>query len=197
MKFERCRIRRIVKAYPKFFRHQIYMIVILHNIRSLHNVGSIFRTADAAGVEKIYLAGITPTPVDRFGKIRPQLTKVSLGAEKTVSWEKVELRAKPRTVPQSGSGARVKSITSLLVRLKQEGYQIIAIEQDKKSIPYHRYEKSRKEETVLLIGNEVSGIPKKILKRCDKILEIPMRGRKESLNVSVAFGIVLFHLVYA
>ena len=85
------------------------MIVILHNIRSLHNVGSTFRTADAVGVEKIYLCGITPTPLDAFGKLRPQLAKVSLGAEKTVEWE------------------RAKSTSTLVDRLKSEGYKIFAV----------------------------------------------------------------------
>ena len=89
------------------------MIAVLHNIRSLHNVGSIFRTADAAGVEKIYLCGITPTPVDQFSKPRQQLTKVSLGAEKYVPWEKV------------------KSTTKLIDKLKGEGWKIFAIEQSK------------------------------------------------------------------
>ncbi len=85
------------------------MIVILHNIRSLHNVGSIFRTADAAGIEKIYLCGITPTPVDVFGKPRRQLTKVSLGAEKYVEWEKV------------------KSTTRLIDKFQRDGYKIFSV----------------------------------------------------------------------
>ena len=96
--------------------------VVLHDIRSLHNVGSILRTADAAGIRKIYLCGITPVPVDRFGKIRPRLAKVSLGAEKTVPWEPVK------------SSEEIK----LLKKLKREGYKILAIEQSKKSIPYYR-----------------------------------------------------------
>ncbi|MBI2097217.1 MAG: TrmH family RNA methyltransferase, partial [Candidatus Sungbacteria bacterium] len=87
------------------------MVVILHNVRSLYNVGSIFRTADAAGVEKIFLCGITPTPVDTFGKLRPQLVKVSLGAEKNVVW------------------AKAKSTSALVDRLKKEKYKILAVEQ--------------------------------------------------------------------
>ena len=86
------------------------MIVILHNIRSLHNIGSIFRTADASGIKKIYLTGITATPLDRLGRPREQLTKVSLGAEKTVPWE------------------YVKSATLLIKKLKQEKYEIYAVE---------------------------------------------------------------------
>ena len=155
------------------------MIVILHNIRSLYNVGSIFRTADAAGIEKIYLCGITPAPVDQFGKYRPQLTKVSLGAEKYVAWEKFG------------------STTKLIDKLKGDGYKIFAVEQSKKSIPYYRIRRSSDtivNKIVLVLGNEIKGLPQAILKRSDKILEIPMKGKKESLNVAVAFGVVAFHL---
>lgn len=160
------------------------MFVILHNIRSLHNVGSIFRTADAAGVEKIYLCGITPEPVDRFGKIRPRLAKVSLGAEKYVQWEKC------------------KATSKLIDKLKNPqvggGYKILAIEQLKKSIPYYKLPKSYilNSKICLILGNEVRGLPATILKKADKILEIPMRGEKESLNVAVAFGIVAFHITH-
>lgn len=161
------------------------MVVILDNIRSLYNVGSIFRTADAAGVEKIYLCGITPEPMDRFGKPRQQFIKVSLGAEKSVPWE------------------GVKSASRLIDKLKKDGYKIFAVEQNKKSIPYYNYKMKpfskaqgkNKNKIVLIFGNEVKGIPPAILKKCYKILEIPMRGKKESLNVSVAFGIVVFNLL--
>ena len=157
------------------------MIVILHNIRSLYNVGSIFRTADAAGVKKLYLCGITPAPVDIFGKPRQQLTKVSLGAERYVEWD----------VSARSSRATLK----LLENLKKQGFKIFAIEQSKKSTPYYKLQtKNLKQKTALILGNEVNGLPPSILKRADKILEIPMKGRKESLNVSVAFGIVIFHL---
>ena len=156
------------------------MIIILDNIRSLFNVGSIFRTADAAGVEKIYLCGITPTPTDRFGRIRPQLAKVSLGAERTMNWEYVE------------------SASKLINKLKKEKFKILAVEQSKKSIPYLnlRIKKSDLNKIVLIFGNEVDGISEIILKKADKILEIPMSGKKESLNVSVSFGIVVFGLRY-
>lgn len=156
------------------------MIAVLHNIRSLHNVGSIFRTADAAGIEKLYLCGITPEPMDRFGKIRQQLAKVSLGAEKTVPWE------------------RCVSTSRLIDKIKKDGYKILAIEQSKKSIPYYTQYPKRYTlpKIVLILGNEVKGLPPAILKKCDKILEIPMRGKKESLNVAVAFGIVVFRLIH-
>lgn len=155
------------------------MLVILDNIRSMHNVGSIFRTADAAGVEKIYLCGITPEPLDPFGRPRGQFVKVSLGAEKNVAWEKV------------------KNAGRLIDRLKKDGYKIWAVEQNKKSVPYNKLKGiSFKLKVALIFGNEVRGISPAVLKKCDKILEIPMRGKKESLNVAVSFGIVSFQLIY-
>ena len=174
------------------------MIVILYNIRSLHNVGSIFRTADAAGVEKIYLTGITPVPVDRFGKMRPQFAKVSLGAEKFMAWD--------------DSTRSLRAIGKLLETFKKDGCKIFAVEQDKNSIPYYKLatrDKRQAKRNVLILGSETKGLPQSILKQCDKILEIPMRGAllresrhprrtgagKESLNVAVSFGIVVFSLL--
>ncbi len=162
----------------------VEVIVILHNIRSLHNVGSIFRTADAAGVGKIYLCGITPMPIDRFGKVRPQFAKVSLGAEKFVAWE------------------YVRNAASVIKKLKSPpaggGCKIFAVEQAKKSVPYYRVKRqaARGRKIVLVLGNEIKGLPPSILKRADKVLEIPMRGKKESLNVGVAAGVVLFGIQY-
>ncbi|MFH2136832.1 MAG: TrmH family RNA methyltransferase [Patescibacteria group bacterium] len=152
------------------------MVVILHNIRSTHNVGSIFRTADAAGCERIYLCGITPAPTDRFGRANEKIAKVALGAENWVKWEKIS-----RT-------------TAILDKLKKEGYKIFAIEQSKKSIPYNKL-KIKNFKVALILGAEVDGLPPAILHRVDKILEIPMHGKKESLNVAVAFGIVVFNLI--
>lgn len=177
------------------------MIVILHNIRSLYNVGSIFRTADAVGVEKIYLCGITPKPIDVFGKPREQLAKVSLGAEKYVEWD--------------ASARSAQGISRLIDKLKKEKYKIFAIEQNKKSISYYNIKiKSAMthhsaKKIALVLGNEIKGLPQSILSRAERILEIPMKGAmvrqahhprhlgrgKESLNVGVAFGIVAFHLI--
>ena len=155
------------------------MVVILHHIRSVYNVGSIFRTADALGVEKIYLTGITPSPLDRFGNVRKDFKKVSLGAEKTMSWEKI------------------KNINALIQHLKKEKYQIVAVEQSKKSVPYFKLKvKNEKLKVALILGNEVKGLPKNILAYTDTVLEIPMRGKKESLNVAIAFAIVGYHLVF-
>ena len=152
------------------------MIVVLDNIRSLHNVGSIFRTSDAVGVQKLYLCGITPTPLDRLGRVRPPFTKVALGSEENVEWEK---RA---------------STWRVLDKLKNEGYKIFVIEQDKKSVPYYKVRGRGK--VALVVGHEVRGLSRSVLLRADKILEIPMNGIKESLNVSVAYGIVAYSLMY-
>ena len=150
-------------------------ILILNDIRSVENVGAIFRTADAAGIDKIYLTGYTPTPLDRFGRKRGDLVKSALGAEEFVKWE------------------QKKNVLPLLTKLKKEKYLIIGIEQDKKSIDYKKVKLQSK--NAFIVGTEVTGIPKNILKKCDIIAEIPMRGEKESLNVSVATGIALFRML--
>lgn len=144
-------------------------VLVLHNIRSRFNVGAIFRTADAAGIDKIYLCGITPAPP------HPKINKVALGAEKFIPYEKHW---------QTGQ---------LIKKLKKEGYQIIALEQSKKSIPYFKFKSNNK--VALVLGNEVKGLPPRILHQADKILEIPMRGKKESLNVAIACGIVCFEII--
>jgi len=148
--------------------------LILHNIRSVHNVGAIFRTADALAVDKIYLTGYTPAPIDRFARVRKDFKKTSLGAEKSVVWEKCE------------------DVLKLFDSLRHRGFEIVAVEQNKKSVDYKNYAPSSK--VALIFGNEVSGLEKSILDNCDKIIEIKMRGKKESLNVSVAAGVILFRI---
>ncbi len=150
-------------------------ILILNDIRSVENVGAMFRTADAVGIDKIYLVGYTPSPLDRFGRKRGDLAKSALGAEEFVAWE------------------QVKNVSTLITKLKKDGFQIIAIEQDKKSIDYKKVKLSKK--NAFIVGTEVTGIPQNILKKCDIIAEIPMRGKKESLNVSVAFGVAIFGIL--
>jgi len=150
-------------------------VLILHNIRSVHNVGSIFRTADAAGVSKIILSGYTPTPLDRFGRERKDFVKVSLGAEKSVQWQ------------------QVKRLLPALAQLKKEGYTLVALEQHKNSVSLFDYKLANN--IALIVGNEVRGISPALLKKVDTIVEIPMRGKKESLNVSIATGIALFALL--
>ena len=150
-------------------------ILILENIRSAQNVGALFRTADAAGIAKIYIVGYTPDPLDRFGRPRSDIAKAALGAEKTLEWE------------------HVKTITPLLKKLKKEGVQLISIEQSKTSIDYKKVK--TQPPVAFILGNEVVGVSKHALTLCDVVAEIPMRGEKESLNVSVAGGIALFRML--
>lgn len=150
-------------------------VLILDNIRSVHNVGAIFRTADAAGISKIYLCGTTPTPIDRFGRKRNDLQKAALGAEESVEWEYFE------------------NTKEIIEKLKSENFQIIALEQDKNSVDYK--EVKLEEKSAIILGPEVTGISKEILDMCDVIAEIPMKGQKESLNVSVAAGVFLFRVL--
>jgi len=149
--------------------------IILHNIRSAHNVGAIFRTADAVGVSHIYCTGYTPTPVDRFGQIRKDIAKTALGAERTIDWSKE------------------KNVSVLIEKLKQKGVYVVAVEQDSRSVSYRNI--SKHESMCIVMGNEVLGISRAVRNRCDMIAEIPMKGKKESLNVSVATGIVLYEVV--
>lgn len=153
------------------------IIIILPDIRSSLNVGSIFRTADACCVDKIYLAGYTPAPVDQFGRVDKQITKTALGAEKTLAWEKV------------------KGVSSLLTKLKKQNFSLIAIEQAKNSVDYKKVKIKDKNKTAFIFGNEVTGLSKSILNKCDIVAEIPMRGDKESLNVSVSVGVALFRIL--
>lgn len=150
-------------------------VLILHNIRSVYNVGAIFRTADAVGITKIYLTGYTPTPLDRFGRERKDVAKAALGAQKTIPWE------------------YKKQAGLLLNKLNKEDFQIIALEQSEKSVDYKKIKTQAK--TVFLLGNEVRGISKQLLEKCDVVAEIPMKGEKESLNVSVATGVLLFRVL--
>lgn len=154
------------------------LIFILHDLRSAHNVGSIFRSADGIGVAKIYCVGYTPIPA-RSGRqylttAEKELKKTALGAETWIPWESR------------------KNISILLSKLKKEGFQIVGLEINQKSIDYQDFKPAGK--VALIVGNEIDGIPKKILDLCDAIVSIPMQGKKESLNVSVAGAIAGFHI---
>ncbi|MBU1046704.1 TrmH family RNA methyltransferase [Patescibacteria group bacterium] len=156
--------------------------IILHNIRSAQNVGSIFRTADACGISKIYLSGYTPKPIDKFGREVGAIAKTALGAEKDIEWE---------YFPQPNK---------IIDKLKKEGVEIIAIEQNEKSVDYKKIHppsasRRRRKGMAFIVGNEVKGVSKQLLAKCDKIAEIPMKGKKESLNVSVTTGIALFRIL--
>ena len=154
-----------------------YRIVVLDNIRSTFNVGSIFRTSDALGVNKIILCGTTPAPKDRFGREREDIAKVALGAEKTIAWEYV--------------AETIKAVK----KLKQDGYRIIMIEQSEKSVDYKKIKIKKNELVAFVMGTEVEGLSPTLLKLADNVAEIPMKGNKESLNVSVAFGVAMFRIL--
>ncbi len=142
---------------------------VLDNIRSMHNVGAIFRTCDAAGVNKLFLCGITATPP------RMQIAKTALGATETVAWR------------------YYKSTKRLINILKSRGVQIVALEQSSKSINYKKF--NYKKPLAIIVGNEISGISKHILDMCDGVVDLPMHGRAKSLNVATASGIILYHLI--
>lgn len=154
-------------------------VVILDNVRSAHNVGSIFRTADGAGVHKLYLAGVTPSPVDRFGRVREQIAKTSLGASETVAWERVG----------SGEDRATAELIALVGQLKANGYQVVAVEQAAESVPLKDFSPVQK--VAYIFGAEVEGVQPDVLAAAAQVIEIPMQGQKESLNVSVVAGIVL------
>ncbi len=153
------------------------LFLVLHNIRSAYNVGAIFRTADGLGIKKIYLTGYTPSPADKIHKTQAQkmLEKTALGAEKNVLWEKIE------------------KISNLMKRLRDKNVKIIALEQSKNSISLKNFEPEFP--LALILGNETAGIPADILKKCDQTVSIPMRGKKESLNVSIAAGIAAYKIL--
>ncbi|MDR4496634.1 MAG: RNA methyltransferase [Candidatus Scalindua sp.] len=151
-------------------RKCIPLVVILNHIRSLYNVGSIFRTADAIGIEKLWLCGITGTP----GTSRTTISKTALGAEKAVNWE------------------YAWDALSVAQVYKDHGYEIVLLEQIKGARPYQLYRPSKP--VCLVLGNEVEGVSDEFLKLCDVPVEIEMTGLKNSLNVSVAFGIVAYDI---
>lgn len=140
--------------------------IVLDNVRSLHNVGSAFRTADAFRFEKIYLTGITGTPPHR------EIEKSALGATRSVDWEYAE------------------STGSLVQELKKNGYNIVIIEQTTESQPLHRFTPETGQKYCLIFGNEVHGVSEEAIEFGDLALEIPQHGTKHSLNISVCLGIV-------
>lgn len=148
--------------------------VVLADIRSAQNVGAIFRTADAAGATEVLLSGYTPAPIDRFGRVRTDIKKASLGAEE---W-----------MPHHSYVSHEACITDLHSR----GVAIIAVEQTKDAIPYTEF--VPKGPIALIFGNEVEGVPKAYLDAAKAVIVVPMSGKKESLNVSVTAGVVLFRL---
>ena len=143
--------------------------VVCDNIRSLENVGSIFRTSDALGVRRIFLCGISGRPPHH------KISKTALGAETAVPFE------------------YYRQVGRLIDKLKKSKIQVVALEQDEKAIVYTKFKP--KFPCALIIGNEVKGVSKKVLEKCDKIIYLPMSGQKESLNVSVAFGVAGYEII--
>ncbi len=149
---------------------KLQVAVVLDNIRSQHNIGSVFRTADAFRIERILLCGITATPPNR------EMQKTALGATETVSWEYC--------------GDTLQAVE----QLRKDGFTILAIEQVEGSVPLENFEPEKFKKIALVFGNEVNGVNEAIVNEADACIEIPQFGTKHSLNISVTAGIVLWHV---
>ena|SRR5438105_8778077 len=160
------------------------IVLVVYNVRSAHNVGSILRTADGLGIEKIYFSGYTPYPGSDSdtrlphlaAKIDHQIHKTALGAEKSVNW-----RSEP-------------DIKKLLKKLDAQKYQLVALEQTDKAVDIKKFTPADK--IAVIVGSEVGGLPSAVLDKCEAHINIPMAGQKESFNVAVAAAIALYHLKY-
>lgn len=150
-------------------KHKV--IVILDDVRSMHNVGSVFRTADAFAIEAIYLCGYTPTPPHR------DIHKTALGATETVAWK------------------HFSTTMDAVNAAKKQGYTIYAVEQAHKSIPLQQLAWNKTQPIALVFGNEVSGVNEEVMAIADSCIEIPQWGAKHSLNISVSVGVVLWEMV--
>lgn len=148
-------------------------VLVLENIRSAYNVGAMFRTADAAGVSKVYLVGYTPQPIDRFGRVQKEIQKTSLGAAAELSWKYAE------------------TIEQAIADVRAAGCVVVAIEQAENAVSLEQFVVPPR--VAYILGNEVDGVSQATLEAADVTVEVPMHGKKESLNVSVTAGIVLYH----
>ncbi|HWP81254.1 MAG TPA: RNA methyltransferase [Bacteroidota bacterium] len=164
---EIARKRKTIEELKK--TEKLPVIVLIDNVRSLYNVGSIFRTSDGAQIERLVLAGFTPHPP------RKEIEKTALGATESVAWE------------------YAKNSLDALLSIKSQGYRICSLELTDASMPYYRLQRSDFP-LCLIIGNEITGISKELLAHSDLSIEIPMYGMKQSLNVAVAYGIAVFEL---
>ena len=159
-----------------------HTILVAVDIRSTHNVGSLLRTCDGLGIDRVYLCGICPYPLIKDGKdtrlphiakrASDTIHKTALGAEESVDWQ------------------HYADTKNCLIELKKQGYWVCALEQTPNSVPLVEYKRPKK--LALIVGTEVTGLPNEIIKLCDDAIEIPMQGKKESFNVSVAAAIALF-----
>ncbi len=159
-----------ISAQEYHRRPESGVVIVLDNVRSAHNTGSAFRTADAFGVDKVFLGGITPVPPS------PELRKVALGAEEVVPFQ------------------HVQDVVNLVRQLKKDGYTAVAVEQTVNSVKLNRFNREPGTKYALVFGNEVDGVQQEVVDQCDFSLEIPQKGTKHSLNVSVSVGVVLWAL---
>ncbi len=161
------------------------LVLIAHNLRSSHNVGSLLRTAEGLGVETVYLTGYTPYPQSSDDKRLPhlaqktdrQIAKTALGAEKTSDWR------------------HEAQIGPLITRLKKQGYQVVGLEQAANSTKLFEFKPPGR--VAIIVGREIEGLEPEVLSQCDQIVEIPMRGQKESFNVAQAAAMALYHMTFA
>lgn len=170
MKVEKLRLEQLHRKTVEEFKEseKLPIVVLLDNVRSMHNVGSVFRTSDAFSMGKIYLCGITPQPPHR------EIQKTALGATGSVAWE------------------HRKEISDLIDELKSEGYIIVGVEQVTGSVSLENFTIQKDKKYAVIMGNEVDGISEEILSKIDFFVEIPQSGTKHSLNVSVCTGIILW-----
>ena len=158
---------------PQDFKEieKVPLVLVLDNIRSQHNIGAAFRTADAFRIAKIYLCGICAVPPGA------EIHKAALGAEDTVDWQYEQ------------------EVMTALTALKQEGYTLIAVEQAENSVQLQVFKPEKNKKYALIFGNEVKGVQQQVVNSCDLVLEIPQWGTKHSLNVSVSIGVILWDIV--
>jgi len=147
---------------------KIPLVVVLDNVRSLHNVGSVFRSCDAFAIETLYLCGFTGVPPNK------EINKTALGATESVNWK------------------HESDIMTLLTKLKQDGYTLCAVEQTQHATPLHTFAVETDKKYALVFGNEVEGVQQQVIYNCDAVLEIAQGGTKHSLNIAVSAGVVLW-----
>jgi len=160
--------RLSVEEFKKIEKTNI--IIVLDDIRSLNNIGSVFRTSDAFKIKKIYLCGITAKPPHR------EIQKTALGATETIDWEYRE------------------NIVELIEELKRNNADVFAIEQVENSISLEKFKPNKTKDTVIIFGNEVMGVAQEVVNICDGYIEIPQFGTKHSLNISVSVGVIVWDL---
>ena len=160
--------RKSVEEYKKSAKRPL--IIVLDNVRSQHNIGSVFRSADAFAVEKILLCGISATPPSA------EIHKAALGAEESVDWEYCQDSA------------------TIISRLKKDGYTILSVEQTENSTPLNDFSPEKGEKYAIVFGHEIRGVSQQVVDMSDAVIEIPQFGTKHSLNVSVAVGVVLWEI---